>query len=363
MRSSNTEIQEVAELLAKRAAVVRMIPPTQMKKQAVDRPEANWLTHLGRTLTKVAETEAPAPAPTPAAKLPGVPEKGWLDRLGEQSPWTTGLIGGLGGAAVGGLGGLLATKEEDEENKWRNAITGALAGGALGGGLGAAGPALGKLNWSRRLEAAAEENAKNLNKPGVLNQATMHAGKQLLSPPVLSAGAFQAHRHGLIFPTGPGPHAGKWYGSGLASPEAVFAEARDGPGDPRATAGARARAQDARAYVEKATGKSFTVGISPTLEDFEKKIKPGKEPTKFTRHTPGGLPYLRKETWLGRKALGMDPYYVTGRFGARARGAVGTAAAFLAPYLAMKLGRKIMPSQATQIAERIAAQRREAAGF
>ena len=43
------------------------------------------------------------------------------------------LIGGLGGAALGGLAGALI----DRKKRWRGALIGALGGGAAGFGLGA----------------------------------------------------------------------------------------------------------------------------------------------------------------------------------------------------------------------------------
>ncbi len=343
MRSSSPEIHEVASLLAKRAAVVRMIPPTPMKKQAVDQPEVNWLTHLGQTLIKTAVT---------------APKKDWFTGLGEHSSLTTGLVGGLGGAALGGLGGLLTTSEEDEENKWRNAMTGALAGGALGGGLGAATPSLANLRWSQQLESAANQAKKEMGGPGLLGQgvgtgmdAAWSAAK---SPYVLAGGAQQLHRHG-IYPGGTSGGLGR-FGSGLISPADIH-KLSETPITPGMDVALKKQVESAKTFVANTAGTA-----TPSLDDFEKKLKGDKLP-RLTRQTAGGAPYLRKENWFGRLLGNREPYSMPGRTGSRIRGGAGLGATLGAVYLAKLLLGKAIPSQAEKILEQVNKQREEVAGF
>jgi len=68
-------------------------------------------------------------------KMAGVgdPAKEIVSTNGGSSGYDTRLLGGLGGAAIGGIAGALI----DRKKRWRGALIGALGGGAAGFGLGA----------------------------------------------------------------------------------------------------------------------------------------------------------------------------------------------------------------------------------
>ncbi|MHC4610467.1 MAG: hypothetical protein ACYS7M_08980 [Planctomycetota bacterium] len=101
MPSLDDYIDGIAEGLAKRAAVVRSVPSSRMRKQAID---------LGSVGSQALD---------------------WVVR----NPMLPGLALGAG---AGGLAGYMRSDDDDEKQKNRNILMGALSGGALGGGLGAA---------------------------------------------------------------------------------------------------------------------------------------------------------------------------------------------------------------------------------
>ena len=106
--SKKAHLRAIATTLAKRAAVVRAVPPSEAKLVKVG--ENDWMSGLGNMWNAV----------------PGAAKGG--------------LIGGIGGGLAGY--GASQFQDKDERRPWRNAMTGALAGGAVGAGAGLAAPAM-----------------------------------------------------------------------------------------------------------------------------------------------------------------------------------------------------------------------------
>jgi hypothetical protein len=181
MTSSNNEIQKVASTLAERAVLVRAIPPTSTKKQALASPRVNWLTCLGMAKAAI---EGPIPSAPPAPPTPSAPTKSpdqFANALSGYDPLRSGLYGAGIGGLVGGVGGWL-TGDEEEDDGGSRFLRGALAGAGIGGGLGVGLPSLGKYMQRRDARKWYDENAPtNL---GVGDTIEAAAGS-----PLMAAGA------------------------------------------------------------------------------------------------------------------------------------------------------------------------------
>jgi hypothetical protein len=97
----------------------------------------------------------------------------------------------------------------------------------------------------------------------------------------------------------------------------------------------------------------------PNLGEFEEKLK-GDKPATFTRKSPGGAPFLRKQDWVSKYLMAnKDPYLVTGRLGSKIRTGGGTLGWAAVPALAWMLGKKVMPSDASRVLADVEAKRRK----
>lgn len=280
--------------LAKRAAVVRMLPPTREKRAQTG--SNSFLSNLGAMW-----------AATPDAAK-----------------------GALMGAGLGGVGGYLSQAGRDEEDRrpWGSALTGALAGGALGGGMGLAAPRLRELYDTHQLDRQiAELEAKT--QPGVANELGHKAVGAVsgAAPGLLGLGAYHAHRN---LPEYVGQ--GRWFGGRMVNPDDLAARVQAGT----------ASAAD-RKFVERIT-EGGRKSLSETLKSGYGASGGKGGPWSATKFTPGGAPYLRREHGFLQKLLGSGRYYPTGTGRAKIRGSLGSIAAFALPMLLQRMGEKAMPS-------------------
>jgi hypothetical protein len=300
MHSSDKQLDEVAELLAKRAAVVRLIPPTRQKLASMK--QANILESMGKV---------------------------W-----DATPMTA--RGALIGGGIGGLGGYLSQsmsdKDDDEKRPWRAALTGAMAGGALGGGIGMAIPNIKAYQASQKDSSRLAELNSELD-PSMGKQVVNTAGDAALAAayPLAAAGLYHGQRN--LSPD----IAGKW--GRMASPEQVLRAAQGNPG------GSEAKWVN-NLVGSKRTGPTALPSVSELEEALLKGNKAGNpKPTGWgmpAKVTASGAPHLRRE-WSLLRAMGKDPYYVTGRGGSKWRALGGTTAAILAGLMAQKGVNKLSP--------------------
>ena len=134
----------------------------------------------------------------------------WLKNINTSNPadsWKTALVGGLGGAALGGLGTAVSNigeREEDQGSVIGNALKGALAGG----GLGAALPSVKSYldGFKPKEQAPINVNNNIATPPPAVPQAP---GKEQLSAELLGDGAPNPTRGNLttllssLLPGGP----------------------------------------------------------------------------------------------------------------------------------------------------------------